>query len=162
LRIESTLQENVDIDFYVGCGHKWLGGPETLGFVRIGGSTIDGCPRCAQFLMSGDSLTDAGGVALHYQGGQIGTQQRGIAAGMKVALEEIGSTPVDLGVRHARILKAADQLRTALSAEAGITLLGPPTEMRSGIVAFAIDNDLGDRSEALESRLGRSGYVTAR
>ncbi|MCP4685457.1 MAG: aminotransferase class V-fold PLP-dependent enzyme [bacterium] len=162
LGVEECASENLDIDFYVGCGHKWLGGPETLGFVRVGARIHGGCSRCSAFLMAGDQVTDSSGLVFAYQGSQIGTQQRGVARGMYIALQRLGRDSVVLAKRAHEIRALGARLREGLSSIPRVSFAGPPSELRSGIVAFEPLGESERSTLRVQHALATHGYATAR
>jgi hypothetical protein len=113
LDVEQCQRENEDIDFYIGCGHKWLRGPETVGFVRVGRRYNNEfeCPSCLNYLATSDQLTDASGLALNYQGEQIGTNQRGLAKGLLKALKLFPERKAERDVLYTQVRLNADALR---------------------------------------------------
>jgi selenocysteine lyase/cysteine desulfurase len=146
LQVETCDKENEDVDFYLGCGHKWLGGPETVGFVRVGRRFDGDCSQCRMYLTANEQLTDASGLALHYAGPQTGTHQRGLAKGLLRALtrlEESGSDNL-----YKRIQTNARILRNAVKSFEQFVILDPPEKLRSAIVAFTLrqpDSELFSR-----------------
>ena len=86
--VESPASENRDIDFYIGCGHKWLCAPETVGFVRVGRRFNNDCRECQALLSSGDIFKDGTAVDIPFEGAQSGTHQRGLARAFRKALQE--------------------------------------------------------------------------
>ena len=141
LNVEQCERENEDIDFYIGCGHKWLRGPETVGFVRVGRryNNESECQRCLNFLATSDQLTDASGLALNYQGEQGGTNQRGLAKGLLRALKFIPDKKVDRDKYYARIRLNANRLREVIKTFPRLVLLDPPESLKTGIVTFTVE-----------------------
>lgn len=155
LDVEKCERENEDIDFYVGCGHKWLRGPETVGFVRVGRryNSESECPRCLNYLAASDQLTDASGLALNYQGEQVGTNQRGLAKGLLRALKLFPNKKTEREVLYARVRQNADTLREIIKRFPQVVLLDPPDEIRTGIVAFTQREQGSDLLSALQEAL---------
>ena len=149
LNVETCDKENETIDFYLGCGHKWLGGPETVGFVRVGRRFIRECLQCLQYLASNDQVTNASGVALNYEGEQIGTNQRGLGKGFLRALRQLPQHESDLEKFYHRIRQNADRLRAIIGGYHQLEILDPVDGLKSGIVAFT----LRDQNEELLSML---------
>jgi selenocysteine lyase/cysteine desulfurase len=155
LDVEKCERENEEIDFYIGCGHKWLRGPETVGFVRVGRryNSESECPRCLNYLATSDQLTDASGLALNYQGEQVGTNQRGLAKGLLRALKLLPDKKEDREVLYARVRRNADTLREIIKRFPGLVLLDSPAEIRTGIVAFTLRPQGSDLLLALQEAL---------
>jgi selenocysteine lyase/cysteine desulfurase len=155
LDVEQCQKENEDIDFYIGCGHKWLRGPETVGFVRVGRryNSESECPRCLNYLATSDQLTDASGLALNYQGEQIGTNQRGLAKGLLTALKLLPDKKAEREGLYARVLRNADTLREIIRSFPQLVLLEPPDDMRTSIVAFTLRAQNSDLLSALQEAL---------
>ncbi len=148
--IEDAARENADIDFYFACGHKWLRGPETIGFMRFS-ERIRCCSQCCAFLMAGDSLMDGTSTSLPFKADQSGTHQRGLAKGFCRAIELMRNYCGDLTGIYNRIKKNADGLRAMLKGYTELEILDPPLIMQTGIVAFRIVNS--DTQRTLETRL---------
>lgn len=140
IQIETLNQENNDIDFYVAGGHKWLCGPESIGFARIGYRYNEECQQCRQFLVTSDQLTDASSLPLSYRGVQSGTQQRGLGKGLLCTLREFSETREE---HYKKINDNAVRLRKLLGKKSELKILGPPEEMRSGIVTVTTDSGSG-------------------
>jgi selenocysteine lyase/cysteine desulfurase len=151
LPLDPALFEGA-VDLYVGCGHKWLGGPETLGFVRISPAYVERCARCAAALAAGDVLGEVGGLSGFYAGSQFGTHQIGVARGLSRALEQLRAGPGGVAGAMARARANAEALRAAIAQLPGVRLLGPPAPLRSSVVALvALPEALGRARAALEA-----------
>jgi len=147
-----------DVDFYVGCGHKWLGGPETLGFASVSQRALGRCRRCAEALAAGDVLGEVGGLVERYQGSQHGTHQLGVAHGMLQALTLLDERPGGLPAVRELAKTLADRLRGGVADIAGLTLLGPAREASSSVVAFTTSDE---RLRAIQAALDAEGFSPA-
>jgi selenocysteine lyase/cysteine desulfurase len=157
IEIETYNKENEDIDFYVACGHKWLCGPETSGFSRVGSRFASECTECQQLLASSDLLSDGSGLALHYGGEQIGTNQRGVAKGFLRAMELFHRRNSAEQV-YAKIRENADAIRGLISGIRSLRILDPPESMRSGIVSFTSKALGGASLERMHIELDQTGF----
>jgi selenocysteine lyase/cysteine desulfurase len=148
VHIEQCELENSDIDFYVGCGHKWLAGPESVGFGRVSSRFATHCRECSQFLSANDHLSDLATTRLEFNGEQIGTNQRGLGKGLLQALRMSCFSPA----HYSHLLAIGDRIREAISRNDSLQLFGPPRAVRSAIVAFAAasDNQTRDLNRKLE------------
>jgi selenocysteine lyase/cysteine desulfurase len=160
LQVEHCDKENENIDFYLGCGHKWLGGPETVGFVRVGRRFNGDCIQCRKYLSGNDQLTDASGFALNYEGEQIGTHQRGLAKGLLRALRLLPDHS-GLDNLYSRIRNNSDALRKVVKSFGQLTILDPPNELSSGIVAFTLRQQDGDLFSGLLRALQVESFTVA-
>ena len=147
-----------DVDFYVGCGHKWLGGPETLGFASVSSRLLQRCDRCAEALAAGDVLGEVGGLVERYRGSQHGTHQLGVAHGMLEALSILDGRPGGLPASRAGAGAAAAVLRGGVEATPGLVSLGPPREAVSSVVAFTAPPR---RLAAIQTALDAEGFSPA-
>ena len=158
LNIETVAKENADIDFYLGCCHKWLCGPETVGFARVSRRYATDCKQCQQFLITSDQLTDSSSIALFYQGQQVGTNQRGLAKGFLQALKIIQVRKGGIQKVIKDIKSNADALRDEAARYKILLNLDPPAAMTSGIVSFTADDGIID---ALQEKLNAEGFSPA-
>jgi len=150
LDVEDTSTENEDIDFYLGCGQKWLAGPEAVGFGRVGRRFERECLACLATLASGEAVTDASGLSS--DGAQTATQLRGLARGLMEALRLRSSAPGGFEVSYRAIRDAAEHVRAGLASLGEIQPLEPPRAMRSGIVSVTGGTSrLRDLHQALAS-----------
>lgn len=161
--VEHPSQENTDIDFYLASGHKWLCGPEAVGFLRIGqrfrpGS---GCEECGRSLAAGDVLTDSTAIGLQQSAAQVGTQHRGLARGFNACLSAIQNEPGTLETAYASIRRNADAIRSMLGVCDALVSLDPPDTMRSGIVAVGTPRGASRPLALLRDALASSGFVPA-
>lgn len=154
--IEEVQKENEDIDFYLGCGHKWLGGPETVGFMRVGRRFDLDCSQCRDLLSASDLLTDSSGLALHYTGEQIGTHQRGTARALARSIFMIEGRPGGFQKVYSDCVKSANSIRQSLLQCKKYISLDPPEDCRSAVVAFTTISDdfrpLGKLARSLENK----------
>jgi len=161
LNVEKCDKENENIDFYLGCGHKWLRGPETVGFMRVGRRFNEDCKQCRQYLTGNDQLTDASGLALNYKGEQIGTHQRGLAKGLLQALRLLQAEG-DIDGLYNNLKANADTFRKIINSIRQLTLLDPPDQLTSAIVAFTLSKcDTVGRIDDVQKALSREFFSVA-
>lgn len=157
--IEQCDQENTDIDFYIGCGHKWLRGPESVGFARVGRRYKSECRQCEDFLAASDQITDTSGFGLGYRGQQIGTNQRGIGKGLLKTIELIQSQAGGIMEVYRNNLINANALRSIIREEPSLTSLDPPDHLRSNIVSFTTREPNVEYLNRLKESMLREGFT---
>ena len=162
LSIEECSRENPHIDFYVGCCHKWLMGPETLGFMRVGERFRKNCRRCVTFLAVSDCVTDSSAIGFQDEGTHFGTQQRGMALSVLAAVSELEKRFKNIESVHRQIMDRSDCLRHELRAIQGLISMEPNEKHRSGIISFSFRENDRAISKVVENRLEQNGYHTAR
>jgi selenocysteine lyase/cysteine desulfurase len=152
ISIETCHEENSNIDFYIGCGHKWIGGPEAVGFARVGQRFTRQCRECAEFLASSDLLSDTRVKNVEFLGEQIGTNQRGMAKGLLQALRSKEFNDAF----YTKLSSNAERLRVIVATQKSLSFLGPPPSCRSAIVAFMGATD--EVTSAMRRRLEDDGF----
>lgn len=150
------------VDAYVGCTHKWLGGPQTLGFVDLGPRLRQDPGRRAAILASGDILPELGALRAHQGGLQCGTQRRSVAAGSLQALVELDAVQGGLPAVALAMASRASALRARLRELPGLGLLGPPRGTETAMVALRLHGGDEASHRLLAQRLDAAGYTPAR
>lgn len=158
INIEHIESENTDIDFYLGCGHKWLCGPETVGFCRVGQRFRENCKQCQQFLATSDLVSDIVGLSSGYKGLQIGTNQRGIAKGLTKAIQLLKERKNGILGVYNDIFNNAEKLRNIINSFPTLEIIGPPQNMRSGIVSFIIKGNDQTKFQRLKNKLRENKF----
>ena len=142
----------IPVDFYAGCGHKWLLAPKHTGFLwlkkdrmplvepmSVGAYSDDGFDIRKGELTFQDSAT-------RYE---YGTQNEACFKGFATALELLQTIGIDRIFQHNRLL--AEQFVAGLRSIPAVTLLSPEEEQfRSSLVTFQIrDKDYTDVAHLL-------------
>lgn len=155
LEVEQYSEENEDIDFYIGCGHKWLRGPESVGFVRVGRryNSEAECPSCMNYLAAGDLLTQAGDQSAGHHSERSGTKQWGLAMGLHSALRPLTGKKAERNALYARVRRNADALREIVKRFQCLVLLDPPEKMKTSIVSFTTREQQPAGMSALQEAL---------
>ncbi|MEZ4869599.1 MAG: aminotransferase class V-fold PLP-dependent enzyme [Caldilineaceae bacterium] len=135
----------LDADFYIGSGHKWLLGPSGIGYIHVHRD------RLASF--NPNWLPDADrphatAAAL----GEAGTTNLAQRAGLQVAVEQM--LAIGLETAEAHCAQLAQQLRAGLQALPGVTVLGPADPAQTtGLVGFTVQGWRAEEGKALVERL---------
>ncbi len=125
------------VDFYAFSGHK-VGGPMGIGALLGRRAVLEAMPP---WQFGGDMISKVGDAETTWNAlphkFEAGTPNVADAVGLAAAVEWLGALGADRVLAHERALVrlALDRL----GALPGLTLYGPPAELRSGVVSFSVD-----------------------
>ena len=125
------------VDFYAFSGHK-VGGPMGIGALLGRRAVLEAMPP---WQFGGDMISKVGDAETTWNVQphkfEAGTPNVADAVGLAAAVEWLGALGADRVLAHERALvrMALDRL----GALPGLTLYGPPAELRSGVVSFSVD-----------------------
>jgi selenocysteine lyase/cysteine desulfurase len=156
INFESPTSENDNIDFYLGCGHKWLCGPETVGFARLSNRILKQCSDCEQFYLTNDQLTESRNINNYYLGEQIGTNQRGLAAGFYESLKINHSEFKTFTERLNKIRKNKEKLGKIFHSISSIQSINTIDILSSNIISFKIIDMV--KAKAIMDALNEHGF----
>lgn len=135
----------LDADFIIGSGHKWLLGPSGIGYIHV---HRDRLPAFNPNWLPDANRVDATAAVL----GETGTTNLAQRAGLQVAVEQM--LTIGLETVEAHCAQLGQRLRTGLQALPGVTLLGPadPTQT-TGLIGFTVQGWGAEECKALVERL---------
>ncbi len=143
--------QQLDADFFIGSGHKWLLGPSGIGYIHIHPDRLNAfnphwLPLTAR--------QDASAAVL----GEVGTTNLAQRAGLHVALEQFQTIGVATVADYVNGLTR--QLRAGLRQLPGVTLLGPdePTQ-QTGLIGFTVAGWSATACQQLVERLYRQYHI---
>lgn len=135
----------LNADFYIGSGHKWLLGPSGIGYIQV--------HRDRHRAFNPNWLPDvdrrnASAASL----GEAGTTNLAQRAGLQVAVEQM--LAIDVATVEAHCADLGQRLRNGLSHLPGVTLLGPDDPAQTtGLIGFTVQGWRAEACKALVERL---------
>ncbi len=141
----------LDADFYIGSGHKWLLGPSGIGYIHVQRERLAAFNPHWLPEMDRHKATAA---AL----GEAGTTNLAQRAGLQVALEQMLAIGQATVTAHCTAL--AQRLRAGLQQLPNITLLGPTDAAQTtGLIGFTVKGWRADECKTLVERLYREQRI---
>ena len=141
----------LDADFYIGSGHKWLLGPSGIGYIHV---HRDRLPAFNPNWLPDVDRRNATAATL----GEAGTTNLAQRAGLQVAVEQMLAIGLETVEAHCAAL--AQQLRDGLRDLPGVTLLGPNEPAQTtGLIGFTIAGWRAEQCKALVERLYQANRI---
>lgn len=141
----------IDADFYIGSGHKWLLGPSGIGYIHVHRD------RLASFnpnwLPAGERRNGSAAAL-----GEAGTTNLAQRAGFQVAVEQM--LAIGLAAVETHCTGLAQQLHAGLRELPQVTLLGPADSAQTtGLVGFTVQGWDAERCKAYVDQLYREQRI---
>jgi len=141
----------INADFYIGSGHKWLLGPSGIGYIHVHADRLG--TFNPNWLPDADRA-NATAAAL----GEAGTTNLAQRAALRIAIEQMQT--IGLATIEAHVASLAHVLRAGLRQLPGVTLLGPDDPAQTtGLIGFTVDGWRATECKALVERLYREQRI---
>ncbi len=147
----STDLAQIDADFYIGSGHKWLLGPSGIGYIHV---HTDRLGAFNPNWLPDPDRANATAAAL----GEAGTTNLAQRAALQIAIEQVQA--IGLATIEAHVANLAQMLRAGVRQLPGVTLLGPDDPRQtSGLIGFTVAGWRAAECKALVERLYREQRI---
>lgn len=137
---------NQDIDFYLGCGQKWLGSPIPIGFVRVSDRFCN-IPLFEDFLFIGDLFSIHAGVLKTFEKKYLDTYHIPFSillnSSVQKTFEDINGDRITY--YYDLVLKHLQPIRTILQQSSLLSFLDARIEMQTGMLAVTSETKIIDQ-----------------